>query len=767
MKNRTFAFDYSGAQPDPEAYRNIANAGLRFRPDFAGTEAVGTWDTNISSKGVVYTAPACEHTKDIQTSLLAYDFAKDAGYICFRSEHYTLPRDRVLPHTKLHESITELPDGRIVATTHSTSAPANHPEWMPFAHLDHVWEGFPGSYILVYDPVTGKTENWGMPVPRESIYGMTYDKKYNALYMIGFMRGHVYRFDIDKKTVKDLGKAAEVFCYRLHRGPDDNIYGMTKSGYLWRVNVDTQELEDMNWRHPAYYDNSFTNTWYRYMADARNVPAADGKPGHEFVFTSYTSDNFYLFDTDTLQVTDLGPKFPFDDHNNVRHTEFCLNEFIVDKFGVLWYMVQPVILGNPAPEDYRKYTLPSYLMRWDYRAGEKPEILGVVSDNEYHLTYATGVCYDPNKDILFLMGNMFKCGEYGEGCQRLGVACIELEKFRPVMHEKGEICSNSGFLFVPFTEKEIEEAKEKQKNAPPFPEYSGEEVPKGNPFQAFPGKCICPLRLWRQVPYTDIPASAVVGLAWDDNNVLHGTCGRDGKAEYYFEAAECDFDVLGKTLEEADENPTMWLYKGIFGKFTPELRDGVYGIKPPFGFSWRVTKFVPYAEICECTKKWLDENLLPKKQEPLDESIKLPEVAGRRYLAKASYVEDWKDGQRIAGTNDGLLGIIRPDGSVYSLGNCAPFGPVRCMTNDTANGKLWGVAGDVEDMGMIFTYDDRNGIMEVGHLNYNAPNMLDGPSSSNVLSSIAVSKDGKWVAIGGMDRIGSVHIARTENVRTL
>ena len=34
---------------------------------------------------------------------------------------------------------------------------------------------------------------------------MTYDAKYNALYMIGFMRGHVYCFDVaSRRVTKDL-----------------------------------------------------------------------------------------------------------------------------------------------------------------------------------------------------------------------------------------------------------------------------------------------------------------------------------------------------------------------------------------------------------------------------------------------------------------------------------------------------------------------------------------------------------------------------------
>ena len=39
---------------------------------------------------------------------------------------------------------------------------------------------------------------------------------------------------------------------------------------------------------------------------------------------------------------------------------------------------------------------------------------------------------------------------------------------------------------------------------------------------------------------------------------------------------------------------------------------------------------------------------------------------------------------------------------------------------------------------------------------------FDGPSASNILSSIAVSQDEKLVAVGGADRIFGIHIAELE-----
>ncbi|MDD6876473.1 MAG: hypothetical protein PUD44_01610 [Clostridiaceae bacterium] len=755
-QKRTFAFDYSGAIPE-EAYRNIADAGVRYSYYDVGLDARGTWDVNISPDGIVYTAPACEHTRETQTSLLAYDYEKDKSYICFHSEKYTLARPRQLPHTKLHESITFLPDGRVVATTHSTSKAADHPDWMPFAHMHHAHEGFPGSYILVYDPKTGETENWGIPVPRESIYGMTYDSKYNCLYMIGFMRGHVYRFSIDDRTVIDLGKAAEVFCYRLHRGPDGHIYGMTKSGYLWRANVDRVVLEDMNWRHPAYYNNSFNNTWYRYMAHARNIS------DHEFVFTSYTSDDFYVFDTNTLKVHSIGHKFTHDDHNNVRHTEFCVNELAVDKYGCLWYQVMPVILGNPAPFDYRKYTIPAYLMRWDIRHNRRPENLGVVGNNVYAMPYSTGVCYDERRDVLHLVGTLYKDNTTD---QKLGIVSIDLEKFRPEMAKKGEISNDPKYRAVDFTPAEIEEAKKKYKSG--FEKWVGEEISGNNPFQAFPEDKITPIRIWRAVPHTDIPASKCIGLAWDDDGVLHGLCGDNGCPQYYFQIAENPFEVLGRTLDEVEANPTTWVLRGILGDFEPIRENGVYGVVPPTSFAYKLRSIIPYAEVSPERRAWLDENLLPGTQQSgakLPEGVKLPEVAGRRYLSNPTCVVEWRDGGFIAGTQDGLLGIVRADGSVFSLGNAAPYGPVRCMVTNAERTKVWGVAGDVEDMGMVFSYDDEHGIAQIGHLNYNSPNFMDCPSASNVLTSIALSRDGKMLAIGGADRIGSVHIGAVSATR--
>ena len=644
----------------------------------------GCWDTNLSPDGILYYAACDESGRASHARLVAYDYRTDTAKICVKAEEVVLPKPRQLPVTKFHESITFLPDGRVFATTHSTDRAPGHPEWMPFAHHTHVWDGWPGSTMVCYDPKTGKVENWGVPAPRESIYGATYDARHNAIYMIGFMRGHVYRFSLDDRKVKDLGKAAEVFCYRLHVGPDGHIYACTKSGYLWRINVDTQKIEDLNWRVPEYPDNYVNNTWYRYMSCAHNVD------DHTFIFTPLCADEFFAFDTNTLRVRSIGRKAAFDEFVDYMPSTMGVNEFDVDKYGVLWYSLNMWPMQKPA-DDLRAYITPCYLMRWDYRNGQAPELLGVAGTPERVNARTTGLRIDRDRDILYLVG-----GHVGGLC----VLCVDLAQYRPRRHEPGPVATDPVLYPRPMTPEEIETARKRGK--------ATEETTFANPFYAFPIERITPIRVWRSVPHTAIEDSKVIGLVWDDDQVLHGLCGDTTR--------HC---------------------------FTVKDR--------------KLTAFGPFDKADAKYRTWLLANILPQPF-TFDESIVLPHVAGRQYLAKASAVAQWNGGRKIVGTRDALLAIVSESG-VFALGNAASCGPVRCLCTNAARTRLWGVAGDEEDLGMVFYFDDRVGLRQLGFLIFNIHGYFDGPSASNVLSSIAVSKDEKYIAVGGADRMGSVHVA--------
>lgn len=673
------------------------------------------WDGMVAPDGKFYYPLSSEDGLCGVTKLAWYDFENDKVNVCFDGRKVLMPNDRQFPHSKYHTSLNTMPrsafypdceydpmDYLVIGTTHSTDHGPNHTEWMPFGHHNHAWEGFPGSQLLVYDPKNGQAMTLGTPVPRETIYGAKYEPKHNRLYMIGFMRGHVYCYDFnERRVIKDLGKAAEVFTYRLCLGTDGHIYGCSKSGQMFKINTDTVELENLEFHVPDYKDNYVSYTWYRYLVQGRNH--SSGK----YMYLSFSSlPIMHKLEFATGEVTEIGKCIPKDGLYELGADDgrFSVHGFDIDKYGVLWLAVTGSSMINKT-----EYTIPraTYLIRWDVDNGEEPYCCGIIGDEERVMEYVSEVEYDETNDILYMVNT---ATERERGLDRPTVVGIDLKEFRKHYKEPGPVSNDSWMEHKKRTPEEIAEDLAK------FEARGGEENALANPFYAFNPLKLTPVRIWRSFPRLEVEESKVIGMAFDSDRVgkdylLHVVCGKSGK----FETADT---VL-------------------------EIEAG------------KVTKITKMSDVCNDYKKWLKNNILPQSVQ-FDENIKLPEAVGRRYRAKASCVADWKDGKKMVGTLDAILSIVSPDGSVYSLGNAVAWGPIRSMVADSAKERLWGVAGDDEDLGYIFSYDEKKGLRQMGIINYNTHGYYDGPVALNVLSSICLSPDEKYLAIGSADRIATV-----------
>jgi len=678
-------------------FRVINQAGVRMaRPAAAGNENYNCcWDAALSPEGDLYFALSSEQGRSEHAKLVRYDYPSNEIVECYYVGDIVLPNARQLPHSKLHTSINFLPDGRVIATTHSTDKARQHPGWLPFGHHNHVWEGFPGSAIIVYDPLTGQSEFWGYPVPHESIYGATYDPAHDRLYMIGFMRGHVYSFDIATRKVEDLGKAAEVFNYRLALGADGNIYSCTKSGFVYRINTELNVLEDLGWELPDEPGHYVLNTWYKYMTCGRNDPS-----GKFMYWTSQSSDYLMTIDFKTLEVTRVARLIPEGGiYPKIDPTsDNVLQSFVIDREGVFWWAFKMEAASNHLTDDFAQ---PNHLMRWDPNGHAGSEVLGMIGTPDYAQWLTCEMEYDAERDILY-------CVDVGRGFGADGpnVVAIDLGEFRRHLGEPGPVSTDQFYRPRPMTPEEIRERDDRLENS--------EENTTANPFWAFPVEKVYPVRIWRHTPREHKENSKVIGMAFDDQDLLHVVTG-----------------------------PT-----GVFDQAVFVLR--IRGHE--------VVDRLDFADLDPRYREWLRTTVLPQ---PVDEAswaaVALPEVTGRRYRAMASASAAWSDGRTIVGTRDALLAIVSQDGGVYSLGNAASYGPVRCLCTNAARTKLWGVAGDDEDLGYVFSYDDTHGLRQLGVLIYNTHGFY-GPTASNVLSSIVVNKAETVLAIGGADRTATVHL---------
>jgi len=694
---------------DPAFYRLINQAGVRaVAPPDKGNETFNTcWDGALSPDGVFYYTLSSEAGKCDHAKLVRYNYEKNAVEDCVYTGDVVLPQIRQLPHSKFHTSINFRPkEGGcgyiVIGTTHNTDRSPFHEEWMPFGHHNHVWEGFPGSQIIVFDPDTGESESWGTPVPHESIYGAKYDPKHDRLYMIGFMRGHVYSFDCKTRKVEDLGKAAEVFNYRLFLGADGNIYSCTKSGEYYRINTETNKLEDLHFHIPEYPGAYVNNTWYRYLACARNHASG------EFMYcVNNNAWEMFAYNFKTGAFTTVGRLKSRDGYFPLNcDVDYGCANFAVDKYGVIRFEQRVSTHNSMDRTRFNPYY--SHLFRWDVENGKEPEMMGVMGTPERNHGITVEMEYDEVHDRLYTV-------DHGRGFGHDGpcVICIDLPEFRKHMYEPGPYTDDPKIHPREISEEDFQKELARRKLA------TGEENTEKNPFQAFPIAKTHPVRLWNAVLTPE--DSAVIGMVW--------------------KPSEMGGDIL-HVVTGAQNPPGAGLFDAA--KYVFQMKD------------WEILSRADFDLIKPEYREWLRENILPQPV-AFDEGIKLPEATGRRYRATASATALWHDGRTFVGTHDAFAALVSPDGEVFSLGAAAAYGPVRCICTNAAHTKLWGVAGDVEDMGYVFTYDDLNGLRQCGMLNYNAAGFYR-PTASNVLSSIAVNADETRLAIGGADRLGTVHV---------
>ncbi|MBU1855745.1 MAG: hypothetical protein KKC28_02040 [Verrucomicrobia bacterium] len=280
------------------------------------------------------------------------------------------------------------------------------------------------------------------------------------------------------------------------------------------------------------------------------------------------------------------------------------------------------------------------------------------------------------------------------GADGMSLLAIDMQKFKPRMYKKGPACVDT-FLVLghPRYTAMTNAAMAKQ------------AIERANT-PDFIADDIIPARLWRSCR---AESSKVIGLVWKDANTVCGICGDNKVPQFAFKIS-----IKGKIL-----------------------------------------KFVSMDKLEADYKKWLLENISPVKPR-LNQKLDLPYHSGRQYKAVPNADAEWNNGRKIIGTLDGLLAIVDGE-NVFSLGPAAPNGPIHCLTTNKEKSVCYGVAGDSEDLGMIFRYDDKKGLRQLGKIGYNEQKGY-GTSSSNELSSIVMNKKGDKIAVGSNDRLGVVYI---------
>ena len=634
-----------------------------------------SWDYAISPDGHHYFS-ACAESLDTYY-LRLYEYLPDTNE-CKRIlglEDVAVTYPRAIRASKIHSSLSFLPDGKILFATHTTAAAPGHPRWMPFAYYDHPWEGFPGSNVLLYDPITGKTEDLGIPVPRESIYGGQYEATTHSFYFFGYHRGHAYRFDLATRRVTDFGQATEFGTWRTIPGADGNLYGTTASGRLIRINIAKQCIEDVPYNFPFHAEliNRGTNNKLMHYAN---------HPDGGLYFTALSCKNILRYDYQTKAVETLVRLVPPEvDAQNMDGR--CMG-MAIDAYGVLWYLCEVLGLG-------------ALLCAWDPHGDDAPRSYGLLGTRDRVFRASFG-CFIRD-DVLYM-------SDTNHGADAPGVVSVDLQKLREDADKPRILCQDP-LLY--------------------FPTNGMPEAP-----------------LEKMRPY------------------YRGDLQKDAQRAFAFNA------LVERDRKHAQENHfvfgtgkryvcKLWKRFGTSGsQVTSVAYDGQGNVQAVIGAQGGLAVTVKDGEAVQWKKAADCSAASSEEIAQRFAGFRLPAHPGRQYLVVASACGEMADGGVLVGTKDGMLALVK-ENKVFALGAVCNDGPIRAIAVDPEGKKAYGVGGDPDSLGMVFSYDLETGLELGGFLYFS-----DGAGTERIGVScepccIAVSPDGKRVTIGVNDNLGCVY----------
>ncbi len=346
----------------PEGFFELLpQEAVRYSKFPVNTKHNAIWDFNWGHDGKMYVALCGELGNALNAILYEYDRQTGSLEFCFDAGRETMADPRMIPPSKIHTSITPIRDGKVLMTTHTTARSLAHPYWLFDQHYTHQWEGYPGSHVLVWDPATRQCSNLGIPVARDSIYGACYDDRNNALWFTTYLRGHLYRLDLETRKVEDFGQITEFGSYKFVKDGLGNMLISTRSGTVFHIAVDNGSITDLGVLAKETEKNP---NWRgrRYLGHHADMP--DGR----ILLSVRCSDWLYAFDPETLKFERFGDFRPA---SFIQSAPWMMQKGLAfDSKGILWQAsLCPISesVGSMA-----------HLFRWDIMDGKEPEYVGLL-----------------------------------------------------------------------------------------------------------------------------------------------------------------------------------------------------------------------------------------------------------------------------------------------------------------------------------------------------------------------------------------------------
>jgi hypothetical protein len=337
--------------------------------EYAGKDP-SMWDgLYVASDGKVYTGLA---TEGKTSHFYVYDPATDSmRMIADIAEFLGEQGKGIRTSGKIHNKAVEDLEGNIYFTTINNGAgPRN---------IDYTsWQG--GRW-LKYNPSQDKLEDLGLIDDGVGLYPLVIDKERGYLFGTGFT-GYLYRFDINNKVTKVLGRVANWdICRNIFCDDKGNVYGAFPVARVWKYDSSTENIIDLPVRipyDPTFYPTQLINP----MIDRTTIWRAirwDPEDKVAYGITGGSGSILFKFDPhakDGEQITELtkmcDTKFLNNEHKDVPFSTLAFDVDIKNKR----------VYHVPSPRDYVLDTYaetlqgeePNHLIMYDIKTNQTVDL---------------------------------------------------------------------------------------------------------------------------------------------------------------------------------------------------------------------------------------------------------------------------------------------------------------------------------------------------------------------------------------------------------
>ena len=233
------------------------------------------WSLSTGPDGRIYAASCCESVPGGGVKIVRYNDETDAlETIVDVPEAVGEPTDSGrASQCKIHYSFAVSEgDGILYAATHLSAPAKGQKSYSPWADWKDDRRSFPCSYLLAYD--TGRDEvAWSSPfIPREGCRCLAIDENRRRLYSISYPRDHFWIYDLDARSVRDLGRLGSVNAQAIFLDRRGRVFTSNDRGQVVRYDPEADRLEEIPLHYPVA---PYLSGWHNVLYDVVGSPEGD------------------------------------------------------------------------------------------------------------------------------------------------------------------------------------------------------------------------------------------------------------------------------------------------------------------------------------------------------------------------------------------------------------------------------------------------------------------------------------------------------------